>query len=148
MLHLALAGCMLNGYEQLKVHTSGPSDAQLFQQKLDRIAIDSQIGKYFNQRYYVNEEFVVDPENVKVAILSIGGESDTDSGDGGNKTSYDIMGEVALRYNAPIYTLEHRFYGKSQPFAEDSNPLSTEHLKYLSSRYEIQDLVAFQAYID
>ena len=96
----------------------------------------------------MNEEFVADPDNVKVAILSIGGESDTDSGDGGNKTAYDIMGEVALRYNAPIYTLEHRFYGKSQPFADDENPLSTEYLKYLSSRYEIQDLVAFQAYID
>ena len=96
----------------------------------------------------MNEEFVVDPDNIKVAILSIGGESDTDSGDGGNKTSYDILGEVAMRYNAPIYTLEHRFYGKSQPFAEDANPLSTEHLRYLSSRYEIQDLVAFQTYID
>lgn len=55
----------------------------------------------------------------------------------------DILGKIALKYNAPIFELEHRFYGKSQPFIGEEEPLSSEHLKLLSSRYAIADLVNF-----
>ena len=36
---------------------------------------------------------------------------------------------VGASYGAKLYSLEHRFYGKSQPF----NDLATENLRYLST---------------
>jgi hypothetical protein len=35
--------------------------------------------------------------------LSIGGEGPLKRAPGGNKTKMDILGEIALLYNAPIY---------------------------------------------
>ena len=41
----------------------------------------------------------------------------------------------AAKLGAAVYQLEHRFYGKSQPFGD----LSTEHLSFLSSRQALAD---------
>uniref|UniRef100_A0AC35FLF8 Uncharacterized protein n=1 Tax=Panagrolaimus sp. PS1159 TaxID=55785 RepID=A0AC35FLF8_9BILA len=45
----------------------------------------------------------------------------------------------AQKFNAGIWALEHRFYGKSQPFKEQT----VESLKYLSSRQYLADVANF-----
>lgn len=102
---------------------------------MDHFHIGQNAHKTYKQRYFINNNFVDSNKPVTVAILSIGGESAIGGAPGGNKDSYSIEGAVALEYNAPIYALEHRFYGTSQPFADDKeHTLSNEHLKLLSSR--------------
>ena len=110
----------------------------MFQQRLDYFRIRRPL-QTFNQRYYANYNFVTDNTSVAAAVIYIGGESPLTKGKGGDLKSFDIMGEVAKKYNAPVFSLEHRFYGESQPFSD----LKTENLAYLSSQFAIQDLVNF-----
>jgi len=50
--------------------------------------------------------------------------------------------ELAREHGAVVLALEHRFYGKSQPF----DALTTENLRYLSTTQALLDAVAFQRY--
>lgn len=43
---------------------------------------------------------------------------------------------VGAYFKANLVALEHRFYGKSQPFTD----LKTENLKYLSSEQALSDI--------
>lgn len=49
----------------------------------------------------------------------------------------------AQKLNGLGVVLEHRYYGKSQPF----NRLTVDNLKYLTSRQAINDLATFQGYL-
>lgn len=57
--------------------------------------------------------FVKDNSSIDTAIIEIGGEGPIGQAPGGTDEYMDIMGKVAKEYNAPIFALEHRFYGKS-----------------------------------
>ncbi|CAL6094596.1 Serine_peptidase [Hexamita inflata] len=120
-----------------------PNEAKIFKQRLDHFAFNQNYLKLFDQRYFVNENFLTEGVTVDTAIIEIGGEGTVSRAPGGTKTNYDVLGEIAMKYNAPIFELEHRFYGESQPFAESETPLASENLKYLSSRHAIADLVNF-----
>lgn len=52
------------------------------------------------------------------------------------------MQELAEKFGAAIVSIEHRYYGKSTPYKE----LTTENLKYLSSKQAIFDLAVFRQY--
>ncbi len=52
------------------------------------------------------------------------------------------MGTQAENIGAYIVSLEHRYYGKSQPFST----LSAENLKYLTVENALADLASFQVY--
>lgn len=49
---------------------------------------------------------------------------------------------LAKKFEAGVVSLEHRYYGKSSPF----NSLSSENLKFLSSKQALSDLAAFREY--
>merc|ERR1712064_51694 len=51
-----------------------------------------------------------------------------------------VPGYFAQQYAGAAIALEHRFYGKSQPFES----LATEHLPYLTSRQALHDLAHWQ----
>jgi len=47
--------------------------------------------------------------------------------------------QLASEWGALVVTVEHRFYGKSQPFGD----LAVDHLRFLSSRQALNDLAFF-----
>ncbi|EFA76774.1 peptidase S28 family protein [Heterostelium album PN500] len=96
---------------------------------------DAEDTRTFLQRYYVNDQYY-DYKKGGPIILYINGEGPVSSPP--NKpTDGTVIYAQAL--GALIVTLEHRYYGDSSPFAD----LSTENLKFLSSRQALNDLAIF-----
>lgn len=52
------------------------------------------------------------------------------------------MQVLAKKFGAAVVSLEHRYYGKSSPF----DSLTTENLRYLSSKQALSDLANFRQY--
>jgi len=50
---------------------------------------------------------------------------------------------MAIKLKAKLMTLEHRYYGMSQPFTNEEGGWSVENLKYLNSTQAIEDIHAF-----
>ncbi|RHY95316.1 hypothetical protein DYB35_009301 [Aphanomyces astaci] len=103
-------------------------------QKLDHTNPSN--SNVWNQRYFVNSTFYGGPGSP--VFLTIEGEwtaslSTVTSGG-------DYFNALAKKHKALIVSLEHRFYGKSQPFAN----LSTANLKYLSADQALADIANFQ----
>uniref|UniRef100_A0A668A8S4 Serine protease 59, putative n=1 Tax=Myripristis murdjan TaxID=586833 RepID=A0A668A8S4_9TELE len=115
-----------------QVAVRGPVfEEQWFTQKLDHFnGADSRVWK---QRYFVNEAFSKPGGPV---FLMIGGEGPANAAwmQNGTWLSY------AQKLGALCLMLEHRFYGKSHP-TED---LSTDNLRFLSSRQALADLAHFR----
>jgi pimeloyl-ACP methyl ester carboxylesterase len=97
---------------------------------------DPSDNRTFKQRYFINTEYASGTD--APVFLYICGEYECGP---------DFIDQVALDYarefGGYLVSLEHRYYGKSQPFSD----LSTEHLKYLSADYALKDLDAFQKYL-
>jgi pimeloyl-ACP methyl ester carboxylesterase len=89
----------------------------------------------YQQRYYVNDEFYVIGAPV---FVYIGGEAELSSH---SIASGEIV-QLADSHNGMLVALEHRFYGKSQPF----DSLATDNLRYLSSQQALADLAQFIAW--
>ncbi|XP_030263278.1 thymus-specific serine protease [Sparus aurata] len=103
-------------------------------QKLDHF--NGADSREWKQRYFVNEAFYRPGGPV---FLMIGGEGPANSAwmlDGTWLTYAEKMGALCLM-------LEHRFYGKSHPTAD----LSTDNLRYLSSRQALADLAHFRTVV-
>ncbi|KAK9048685.1 hypothetical protein SSX86_032350 [Deinandra increscens subsp. villosa] len=88
----------------------------------------------FQQRYYEYLDSFRIPDGP--IFLVICGESAC----GG--ISNDYISVLAKKFGAAVVTLEHRYYGKSSPFKS----LTTENLKYLSSKQALFDLAAFRQF--
>ncbi|CAG2182098.1 unnamed protein product, partial [Oppiella nova] len=58
-------------------------------------------------------------------------------------SSMTNIGDNAKTYGALLVELEHRFYGKSQPFAE----LTVDNLKHLNSEQALKDADEFIQYL-
>ncbi|MGK5082039.1 S28 family serine protease [Bdellovibrionota bacterium FG-1] len=89
----------------------------------------------FKQRYFINSRFA-SGENSPV-LYYVCGESQCDAS--------DLYGEIvdqAQKYGAHMVALEHRYYGKSQPFGD----LSAAHMKYLTIENALSDLASFQRF--
>lgn len=54
----------------------------------------------------------------------------------------NVMQVLAKKFGAAIVSLEHRYYGKSSPFKS----LTTNNLRYLSSKQALFDLAVFRQY--
>ncbi|XP_024133525.1 thymus-specific serine protease [Oryzias melastigma] len=106
-------------------------EEQWFTQKLDHFSgAESSVWK---QRYFLNEAFYKPGGPV---FLMIGGEGPANPAwmkNGTWLTYADKLGALCLM-------LEHRFYGKSHPTAD----LSTNNLRFLSSRQALADLAHFR----
>ena len=105
----------------------------LFQQDVDHFGHSH--GKKFGQRYWVESSYASQGPDAPV-LLHICGEADATQGYFLNDNAI----EWAKTLGAHIVYLEHRYYGKSLPFAD----LSSEHLQDLTLDNVIEDLAEFQ----
>ncbi|CAJ0953178.1 unnamed protein product, partial [Mesorhabditis belari] len=98
----------------------------------------------WDQHYYYNYEFQPNYQKASnnVAFLMLGGEGPESSTWSRNK-DLPYM-KWAAANGAAVFDIEHRFYGKSQPFPTQS----VENLKYLSSRQAIEDIAYFIKFIN
>lgn len=104
-----------------------------FDQRINHL--DPTDTRTFKQRYFVLSAFASGPE--APVLYMICGEATC--------SEYDLEGAVAHdaeKYHAYVVALEHRYYGKSQPFPA----LTTENLRYLSVDQALSDLDAFERY--
>ncbi|KAJ8970312.1 hypothetical protein NQ317_000772 [Molorchus minor] len=86
------------------------------------------------RRYFVNTEYFNSSKN-DVAFLFIGGESEASV----SWMTYGSWLDLAPRYGALLFQLEHRYYGESQPFSD----LSIENMRYLTSSQVLADVAYF-----
>ncbi|XP_018571389.1 putative serine protease K12H4.7 [Anoplophora glabripennis] len=103
-----------------------------FTQRLDHFDPSNTI--VWSQRYYVNTEYFNATERETIFLMI--------AGEGQASVSWMTGGawiEPAEKYGALLFELEHRFYGVSHPFDD----LSTENLRYLSSRQALEDTATF-----
>ncbi|KAJ0097149.1 hypothetical protein Patl1_29049 [Pistacia atlantica] len=89
--------------------------------------------RQFEQRYYEFLDYFRPAENGPI-FLKICGESAC------NGITNDYISVLAKKFGAAVVSLEHRYYGKSSPFKS----LSTENLRYLSSKQALFDLAVFR----
>jgi len=97
-------------------------------------------GQTFSQRYWYDSSNASQSDDAPV-ILHICGESQADASDG--YYLHDNAIAWAKTLGAHLVYLEHRYYGKSQPFSD----LSTDHMQYLTLDNVIEDLAEFQKWI-
>lgn len=101
-----------------------------FKQQIDHT--NESVG-VFDQWYYEYNEFF-DPKDGLV-ILKIGSETDYLDESGVS----DWMHDLAKHFKAVVFTLQHRYYGKSVPFEE----LTADNLQYLSVDQALADYANF-----
>merc|ERR1719317_983651 len=106
------------------------AEDQYFEQVLDHFnAIDE---RTWQQRYWENLEHHVEGGP---AFIMIGGEAEANP----KWMTYGQWYKWAQENGAAMFELEHRYYGQSQP-TED---MSTDNMRYLSSRQGLEDLGHF-----
>ncbi|XP_003968827.2 thymus-specific serine protease [Takifugu rubripes] len=108
-------------------------DEQWFSQRLDHFSADSREWK---QRYFLSQAFYKPDGPV---FLMIGGEGPANPA----WMQYGTWLTYAEKLGALCLMLEHRFYGKSRPTSD----LSTDNLRFLSSRQALADLAHFRTTI-
>jgi hypothetical protein len=91
-------------------------------------------GQAFEQRYYYVPRPKNDSSPIKNAILYIAGESDAFS------SGHDRMTNFSADLNAPVFTLEHRYFGTSFP---TRNASTESYAKYLNVGQVLADLANF-----
>jgi hypothetical protein len=92
---------------------------------------------HWSQRFYVDTAFW-GGEGSPV-FLYIGGEGPQSA-----VSSRMFMWTLAEEHNALMITLEHRYYGESQPVSD----MSDENMRYLTSEQGLEDVARFVAYIN
>ncbi|CAE8590352.1 unnamed protein product [Polarella glacialis] len=119
--------------EVLKADPPTPYPEQFYsEQILDHF--NKSDGRRYAQRYFTNFDHYKPGGPI---ILNIGGEGPLDEGSVSGHLSNVLF---AKELGGAAVAVEHRFYGKSQPF----DSLATEHLSYLASRQALADLAGFQ----
>jgi len=112
--------------KRVNIQPSDTSEAQWFEAKIDHFG---NFPGTWKQKYLVNDTFY---KPGGALFLLLGGEGPlTDN----CVTDHYILPTYAPRFNAVIVCAEHRFYGKSQPFAA----MSTENLRFLTSQQALAD---------
>ncbi|XP_057694055.1 thymus-specific serine protease [Corythoichthys intestinalis] len=124
----------LKGFGRFNEIHRHASDEQWFMQKLDHF--NGADDRMWKQRYFVNDAFYKPGGPV---FLMIGGEGPANPA----WMQHGTWLTYAEKLGAICFMLEHRFYGKSHPTVD----LSTENLRYLSSRQALADLAHFRTVI-
>ena len=88
----------------------------------------------FKQRYFIDSSLAASKESP--VFLSLCGEWTCSA------SELEWMRENARFYHAHLISLEHRYYGKSQPFTT----LSVVNLQYLKTEYAVSDIARFQTF--
>lgn len=89
----------------------------------------------WNQQFFVIQDYWKAGGPV---FLLINGETPA-----GPPSDYWYMHELGQQHGALLVTLEHRFYGESQPF----DTTSVEHLRFLTSEQALGDIARFISYL-
>merc|ERR1719498_693728 len=105
------------------------------EQTLDHFSTTDQ--RTFKQRYFANFDSFQPGGPI---IIAIGGEGPLSSGYVNGHLTNKLFAE---KMGGGTVALEHRFYGKSQPFDD----LGTDKLQYLTSRQALHDLAQFQKWL-
>jgi pimeloyl-ACP methyl ester carboxylesterase len=106
--------------------------AGTFTQDIDHPTSGTDTVGTFTQRYWYSTEFASGPD--APVIYTICGEAECDP------WYVQEPADVAASLGASVVTLEHRYYGPSQPFADESKA----HMKYLTIHNALEDLASFQ----
>eukprot|EP00934_Nitzschia_sp_Nitz4_P001565 Nitzschia sp. Nitz4//scaffold362_size15054//11541//13181//NITZ4_008902-RA/size15054-processed-gene-0.14-mRNA-1//-1//CDS//3329549250//1565//frame0 len=123
---------------------------QTFLQVLDHF--DPLNHATYSQRYFYSDRYVNPQAERQITFLCVGGEgpgftksvlidSDHCTGD-----MIELAKKLYTDYpiSVHMFALEHRYYGESYPdFGPDVSPVTTDNLKYLSSRQALEDLAHF-----
>ncbi|GLT39214.1 hypothetical protein SLA2020_134200 [Shorea laevis] len=88
--------------------------------------------RQFEQRYYEFLDYFRVPDGP--IFLTLCGEYTC------NGIPNDYLSVLAKKFGAAVVSLEHRYYGKSSPFKS----MTTENLRYLSSKQALFDLAVFR----
>uniref|UniRef100_A0AC34FIU1 Serine carboxypeptidase S28 family protein n=1 Tax=Panagrolaimus sp. ES5 TaxID=591445 RepID=A0AC34FIU1_9BILA len=118
-----------------------PFQEQWFTQKVDHFnASDS---RTYQQRYQLNNQFFNNATDSPIIFLMIGGEG-TINPKWVCWQNYTYM-QMAVKYNAKLIQLEHRFFGQSYPIktSQGLGDMSVGNLKLLTSQQALQDLANF-----
>eukprot|EP00026_Physarum_polycephalum_P007046 Phypoly_transcript_07099.p1 GENE.Phypoly_transcript_07099~~Phypoly_transcript_07099.p1 ORF type:complete len:552 (+),score=74.05 Phypoly_transcript_07099:32-1657(+) len=122
---------LVSGYEEKWGEVSSVPSL-FFAQTLDHFVPNNE-QVTFQQRYYVNDSLWTAGGP---AFLIIGGESALFN----TSVTRGSVVEMAAKYGAILFALEHRFYGMSSPF----DTLNSTTLPYLNTQQALADLVNFQ----
>ncbi|CAL4934353.1 unnamed protein product [Urochloa decumbens] len=137
-LHLLL---LARGAEPLGLRPTPPlaaegryltRDERWMNQRLDHFSPTDH--RRFKQRYFEFLDYHRAPGGP--VFLRICGESTCDG------IPNDYLAVLAKKFGAAVVTPEHRYYGKSSPFER----LTTENLRFLSSKQALFDLAVFRQY--
>lgn len=119
--------------EEVRLNNVKESSPQYFSQLIDHFNISN--NDTFQQMYLENLDVYDNASHVLILYIS------------GEQTLYPVRAssmfhyELAKKYHAALYLLEHRYYGSSFPFEE--SPLSVDHLKFLSTEQALADIAYF-----
>uniref|UniRef100_A0A0K0ERI1 Serine protease K12H4.7 n=1 Tax=Strongyloides stercoralis TaxID=6248 RepID=A0A0K0ERI1_STRER len=110
----------------------GMSTSGFFMNKVDHF--DNSNTEKYKQRYWYNNQWYRSGGPV---FLMLGGEAG-ESAVWVEREDFEWT-ILARQHNAMVFLLEHRYYGRSRPRGD----MSTENMKFLSSRQAIEDAAAF-----
>jgi len=108
--------------------------AGTFDQKLDHA--NASDTRTFKQRYWTDNSNAQGNDSPVIFVLC--GEAEC----GGAAEFTGAIGDHAKKIHANLITLEHRYYGKTQPF----DKMTTENLKYLTTENALEDAAAFETF--
>jgi len=106
----------------------------IFKNRIDHF--DDSNTKTYDQRYWVNEQYY---EHGGPVILYICGEWTCSAGDPAKNPAF----QLGIKHKGILVTLEHRFYGESQPFTQEEGGWNVQNLKYLNTTQALADIAAF-----
>uniref|UniRef100_A0A0D9WSM2 Lysosomal Pro-X carboxypeptidase n=1 Tax=Leersia perrieri TaxID=77586 RepID=A0A0D9WSM2_9ORYZ len=109
-----------------------PFTAHYFPQELDHFTFKPNSSAVFYQKYLVNDTFW--RRSSGPIFVYTGNEGDIEW----FATNTGFMFDIAPKFGALLVFIEHRFYGESKPFGNDSNS-SVEKLGYLTSTQALAD---------
>ncbi|KAH7671869.1 Lysosomal Pro-Xaa carboxypeptidase protein [Dioscorea alata] len=112
-----------------------PVTTHYFPQILDHFTFTPNSSKLFSQKYLLNSTFW--PSSSSPIFVYTGNEGDIEW----FTSNTGFMFDIAPTFNALLVFIEHRFYGESLPFGNDSYT-STDTLGYLTSTQALADYAA------
>jgi serine protease 16 len=113
-----------------------------FVQKLDHF--NRQVNGTFKQRYFINDtHWSEESKKNPIVFLCVGGEGPPlDRTVLSASVHCNDMVELAPKYGALMFALEHRYYGPSDPFGD----FATANLQWLNSEQALGDIASFHTF--
>ncbi|KAI4969643.1 hypothetical protein ZWY2020_000557 [Hordeum vulgare] len=111
-----------------------PFTAHYFQQELDHFTFTPNASDLFSHKYLLNDTFWRRKPTAGPLFVYTGNEGDIEW----FATNTGFMFDIAPDFGALLVFIEHRFYGESKPFGNDSYK-SADTLGYLTSTQALAD---------